>query len=365
MYRNKSTYQHRQRTIASIWQKVADMRDKAVDKHERKQQAEGARTKTRCKKKPKYIEYDYQGTYQNDLGDWDEWMVESLLMNGKTSCVYATKEIYAGDQLDIEWYPEFTRKEAEMAGVRPQDKQRQREAQRALDDRKSQQQFWRLAEHNFGNGDLWITLVYDDEHLPETLDEATKCIQRFLRNINGKRKRRGLPNAKYLYVTEITTEDGKPVRAHHHLFMDGMMDQDTVEATWRYGRRNNCRKVEKGKDGIEGAADYMVKTKKDTTRKKHKKSWSASLNLEKPIEKKHHRTRKKHIDKMVRDHEYIREYVEEISNRYAGYIYRKSSIYYNDHNARFYIRVRMRREDKNDKWQRNQKRKSHQEQPLS
>lgn len=298
--------------------------------------------KQRKRKKNRYIEYDYQSVYNQSMDNWDEYFIEDLLKRGKVKCVYATKEIRAGDQLEIEIYPEFTRKEADQNGIRQIDKKKQREAQKLLNDKNSRKTFWRLAEHNFADGDFWITLVYDDTHLPGSLEEATECIGKFLRNVNGKRKRRGLPNAKYLYVTEIVSEDGEAVRVHHHLFMDALLDVNIVEATWKYGRRNECRRIEKDENGIAGAAEYMTKPYRHQGKRKHTKTWGRSKNLENPPEKKHHRTRKKDIDNMVRDNGYIREYVEQ-SPRYSGYIYSNSSIYLNDHNARFYIRVRMRK----------------------
>ena len=97
----------------------------------------------------------------------------------------------------------------------------------------------------------------------------------------------------------------------------------------------------------------MAKPAADTKRKKHKKRWAASTNLEKPPEKKHHQTKAKDINKMAKNHEYIRQYVEAArmrsgKRRYDGYTYTSASVYYNDFNARFYIRVRMRKGEKDD-----------------
>lgn len=298
------------------------------------------------KKKQQYIEYDYEELYNQSIEDWDEYFIEQLIKTGQVKSVYATKEVYAGNQLEIEFYPEFTKKQAEQENVKPIDKKKQQQAQKELNSRNSRKRFWRLCEHNFDNGDLWITLTYAVE--PKSMEEAIACMQKFIRNLNGKRKRRGLPNAKYVYTTEEVSEDGEIVRIHHHLFMDNLLDLDTVIATWKYGGRNEYRKIEKDENGIKGAATYMAKPAADTKRKKHRKRWSSSTNLEQPPEKKHHQTKEKDIQKMVKDHEYIKEYVENAKTRsgkkrYAGYTYAHASVYYNDYNARFYIRVRMRK----------------------
>ena len=78
------------------------------------------------------------------------------------------------------------------------------------------------------------------------------------------------------------------------------------------------------------------------------KNVGMGAHLEQPPEKKHHQTKQKDINKMVMDNEYIRQYVENArtksgNKRYAGYTYAHASVYYNDYNARFYIRVRMRK----------------------
>lgn len=305
-----------------------------------------AEKKQKRKKKQQYIEYDYEELYNQSMDGWDEYFIEQLLKTGKVNCVYATKEVYAGEQLEIEFYPEFTKKQAEKENIKPIDRKKQQQAQKELNSKNSQKRFWRLCEHNFNDGDLWLTLTYAVE--PVDIDEAIANMQKFIRNINGKRHRRGLPNAKYLYVTEEVSEDGEIVRIHHHLFMDSLLDLDTVVSTWKHGGRNEYRHIEKDENGIKGAATYMAKPAADTKRRKHKKRWNGSTNLEQPPEKKHHQTKQKDINKMVMDNEYIRQYVENArtksgNKRYAGYTYAHASVYYNDYNARFYIRVRMRK----------------------
>lgn len=298
------------------------------------------------RKKARYIDYDYEELYNQSVENWDEWFIKQALADGKIKSVYATKEVYAGDQLEIEIYPEFTKQQATAEGITPVKKAKRQQTQRLLNSKNSRKQFWRLAEHNFTNSDYWITLTYAGNQ--PTLEEAQKCIQRYLRNINGKRKRRGFPNAKYLYVTETVSEEGETVRAHHHLFLSGdCLTLDELNDMWKYGRRNQLRRIEKDEDGIRGAASYMVKEKQDTKRKKYKKRWNGSANLEKPPEKKHHQTKQKTVNRMVKERDYIRRYVE-AQKRYTGYIYSGAEIYFNEWNARYYVRVRMRKGQKPD-----------------
>ena len=62
------------------------------------------------KKKKKgmvFIPYDYEAAFQQHLDNLHELFVEQLLKN-RYKCIYALKEITAGDQFEIEIYPEFT-----------------------------------------------------------------------------------------------------------------------------------------------------------------------------------------------------------------------------------------------------------------
>ena len=63
------------------------------------------------RKQQKYLEYDYEAAYQKSLHDLEEANAERMLKSGYVKSIYATKEIRAGDVLDVEIYPEFTRKQ--------------------------------------------------------------------------------------------------------------------------------------------------------------------------------------------------------------------------------------------------------------
>lgn len=290
------------------------------------------------RKRKKYIEYNYEDLFDQELPRWDEYFIEYLLKTRKLKSIYAVKEIKTDQQLHIEIYPEYTRKEKEELPGEVQKKKR--DAQNNLNDRNSQKKFSRMAEHNFHKGDYWITLVYEKE--PDSLKAAIANVQRFVRKVNRMRKRLGLENAKYMYITEIVTEDGEPVRAHHHILIDGQMDIRKVEAAWKHGRRNEIRPLEKDENGITGASTYMTKIKRDKGLKKYQRRWSSSKNLEKPPEKKHHQIRRKTLEEMVKNQNYIKEYLE-TSKRYEGYMMAESTVRYNEVNGQYYITARMRK----------------------
>lgn len=296
--------------------------------------------------KARYTEYDYEELYNQSIDGWDEQMAANLLERARG--VYATKEVSFGGQMDVEIYQEFGRKEAKEQGVPRLNKKLQRKMMEQLNGKRARKYFRRLADHNFSDGDYWITLTY--ENVPESTEAAVECMQKYIRNINKKRKRRELPNARYIYTTETTSVDGEIVRIHHHMLMDGMLDIGTVIETWKHGGRNEFRKIQTDEDGIASIATYMAKPAADKHRKKHEKRWTSSRNLKKPEEKKHHQTRTKEINKMIHNHNYIKEYIEQAKMRngklrYAGYVYVDSEVRYNNINGRYYISIHLRKAD--------------------
>ena len=253
------------------------------------------------KKKNSYIDYSYDDTFEDPLDMANESLIEKLLESGSIKSVYATKTIKAGEQFEIEIYPEFTKKE-------------------------------RLINTNFSKNDLWITLTYSNDHLPASLDEALKNIKNYIRRINYKRKKLGLEKAKYIYVTEHSKE--KKIRCHHHLIMDHGLSMDLVESMWKCGKRNNVRKVDPDENGLSGLANYLVKDPKGSKR------WCSSTNLKKPKESKSYSNFKaSHVKKFVRTPEIIQQRME---HKYKNKIYLRHEIRYNEINGRFYIYVRMR-----------------------
>ena len=53
-----------------------------------------------------FIPYDYEAAYNKAIADLNEWFVEQMFSHGK-KMVYALKEITAGEQFEIEIYPQF------------------------------------------------------------------------------------------------------------------------------------------------------------------------------------------------------------------------------------------------------------------
>jgi len=292
-----------------------------------------------------FIPYDYEAAYSKALEDMHEWFVEQMLKNRK-KVIYALKEITAGEQFEIEIYPQFS----SMDDVPPEGrsiKNDNSKAQRNLNDKNARKYVERLINHNFTDQDIWITLTYDDDHLPQDgdIDAAIKNMQNYIRRINYQRRKRGLPNCKYIYVTEYNPEE--EIRWHHHLVMDGSLDLDTVERCWKHGSRNEVRRLEKDENGLSGMANYIVKEKK---RIKSEKRWNSSQNLMNPDIRVVHSKRPaaggsykqigSYVDRMVKERDSIQE---QLAKWYPDYKFTDANVYYNDFNCMFYIHARMRK----------------------
>ena len=302
----------------------------------------GKKKGSRRKRGMVFIPYDYEAAYNKQLEQLHEWFIKQMFKKRK-KVVYALKEIKAGDQFEVEIYPQFK----SMDDVPPEGrciKKDNDKAQRNLNDKNARKYVERLINENFTDKDLWITLTYDDEHLPPDgdIDAAIKNMQKFIRRVNYQRKKRGLPNAKYVYVTEYNpTEE---IRWHHHIVMDGQMDMDAVEACWKQSNRNEVRRLQKDENGLSGMANYIVKEKE---RVKSEKRWNSSQGLKDPdIRVVHSKQPEKakgsykkiatYVEEMRKGHEQVKE---QMKKWYPDFNFTDAGIYYNDFNSMFYIRV--------------------------
>lgn len=295
-----------------------------------------------------YIPYDYEAAYASSIELMHEWFVENMLNMHKhrKKVVYALKEITAGEQFEIEIYPQFK----SMDDV-PQEGRRivkdNSKAQRNLNDKNARKYVERLINENFDNRDIWITLTYDNEHLPPDgdIDAAIKNVQNYIRRINYQRKKRGLPNAKYVYVTAYNPD--AEIRWHHHVVMDGALDMETVEACWQQSSRNEVRHLQKDENGLSGIANYIVEEK---NRIQSEKRWNSSQGLRDPRIRVVHSKRpasgggyKKigsFVDGMVKDRDSIPEV---LAKWYPDMDFTHAEVYYNEFNCMFYIHARMRK----------------------
>ena len=240
----------------------------------------------------------------------------------------------SGDQLEVEIYPEFTKGQKDQIPDEGKRK-RQRQAQKNLNDKNSKKMCERVISENFTDRDIWATFTYTDDNMPASMEVATKNMQNYIRRLNYQRKKQGLSNARYVYVTECS-EKG---RWHHHIVMDGDVDMDTVEAVWNLGKRNEIRRLQRDENGLVGMARYITKEK--SKKGKYQKTWCASKGLRKPKEKvNHYKTKQKDVDRIVKGDLNV---CDHLMKWYGDkYDFAEAEVKYNTFNGRFYIYGRMR-----------------------
>ncbi|KZL93529.1 hypothetical protein [Clostridium magnum] len=218
------------------------------------------------------------------------------------------KKIYCGEKyLEVDIYT-YTKNQEEVSrrGKRSKRKKESEPKQKNLNDKNARRYLTQLANTNFGEGDLHVAVTYKDKFLPETIEAAEKEISNYLRRISYRRKKDGLDSLKYILVTEYSVEkDGeKPVRIHHHIFMNGGLSREVIEDLWSKRKQKgqkkgesigyiNADRLQPDENGTAALCRYLTKYKN------RKKRWSSSHNLKKPWSR-------------TNDHKYSRREVEKI-----------------------------------------------------
>ena len=135
---------------------------------------------------------------------------------------------------------------------------------------------------NFSPGDWWVTLTYDDEHLPATREEAQPCWRKFMRRYRKYRKKFNEP-LQYVYCTQLTTRGGG-IRLHHHLVLrwEDDSDEEKIRSLWEYGKIVHIRKL-KSFEEILDKAHYMCREPRELgVYVPGEQMWTASRGLVRP-----------------------------------------------------------------------------------
>ena len=259
-----------------------------------------------------------------------ESQIERALKDGKIKSIYATKSIYSGTQLEVEIFPEFTKRcMIPAAGKRKPTK----EEMQNLNDKNARKKVIRMLNTNFGKG-YWITHDYENRFLPESMEEALKDIQNYFRRVNRLLKKKGMERAKYLYVTEWEED----IRCHHHLVIDCGLTMDELNRLWTKGKRSELRPIDYDENGLTGMANYITK------KPRGKRRWNTSKgNLKQPTIRKNHSTfKRKHARAMKEDFSAIERMLRQ---EYKGYVFKDAQVFINQVNAGIYIYAQLRKWD--------------------
>ena len=287
------------------------------------------------KKNKHYDNYDYEEAYQKQCEDLEEWELERLMKEGKVKCLYRTTttksvNIKSGTTLlESQVYPSFDNK-ADMPKTKK--KRETSPSQSNLNDKNARRYLIRLANINFGKGDIWATFGWDNKYIPQDMEQAKRDVVNFIRRINRRRKKAGLENIKYIYIIAIDEH----VRPHFHILMTGDgVDRDELEELWGKCSRPNTRRIKPDDDFlITGLATYISNNPHGTKR------WCPSKNLQKPEEPKrsYSKFKRAKVEKMAFNYETLKA---EMEKAYPGFKFLDAEVRYNGINAAFYIYARM------------------------
>ena len=290
-----------------------------------------------------YDNYDYEETYQEQVERLEEFELERLIKEQRVDCLYRTTTTQSPNLsngtvlLESQVYPSFYRK-SDMPVTR---KGREtKPSQKDLNDRNSKRYMVRLANINFGKGDIWATFGWNEECLPEDMGEARKDVKNFISRVNYRQKKQGKENIKYIYILAY---DGY-TRPHVHILMTGEgIDRDELEDLWGKCDRPNTKRIQPDDDFlITGLATYVSNNPHGTKR------WCASKNLVKPPEpsRSYSKFRRTKVNRMVKDFEVLRA---EMEKAYQGYKFLDAEVKYNKQLASFYIYARLVKKSAVDK----------------
>ena len=186
---------------------------------------------------------------------------------------YRQRKYYCGEYLEVEIFPIYTKAKGRGKRKKPTSDTQQR-----LNQRHAEGRLRRLLHTNFTAKDLFVTLTYNDDHWPVSVEEAQRLLQNFLRRLK-RRYAKLEAELKYVYILEKDQENG---RLHVHMVVSGGMDEDNLASLWGMGEvRSDGLRFDEG--GLAALAKYFTKGDAENGGKPITwKRWVASRNLEKP-----------------------------------------------------------------------------------
>ena len=246
---------------------------------------------------------------------------------------YRRRITLAGDRMECEIYPVFGRDDEQRA--RAAKKNITPATQKRLNDERARRHLIQLADANFTEKDIHLTLTYRQE---TSLEQCKKDVRNFLLRVKRYRERNNLGELKYIYTIEGKREKIKgygTTRIHVHMLMNSGVSRERLEEMWEMGYANADR-LQPNERGLEEIASYIIK-EAATGRK-----YSASRNLTQPLRRTTDaRTSNRVVKAIAMD---IRNEAKEQTERmYPRYRFVDCKVFFSDQLDGVYIRVLMRR----------------------
>ena len=252
---------------------------------------------------------------------------------------YRRSVVLAGDRLECEIYPVFGRDESMNAKAA---KKNQTPAkQKRLNDERARRHLIQLADANFTEKDIHLTLTY---RMETTIEQCRKDLRNFLLRVKRFREKNRLGELKYIYTIEGGREISRGAgvtRIHVHMLMNGGVSRERLEEMWEMGYANADR-LQPNERGLEEIASYIIKEAKHGGRK-----FSASRNLKQPKRRATDAKTSNRVVKMIAQ-DIRNEAKAQTEKLYPKYRFVDCRVYYSDQLDGVYIRILMRRR-KNDK----------------
>jgi len=285
--------------------------------------------------------WEYEALFDIDGERRQDWSLMNWMDEGAKRAAteirigamgYRTRTTTAGPRLEAEVYPIFGRsteamlRRAKKTNVTP-------EKQARLNHERSIRHLVQLADANFDERDIHLTLTYS---AAPTYERAQKDMRNFCLRLKRLREKRGLSPLKYIYTIE-GDEDGRRERIHIHMLLNGDMDREEIEKIWAKGYANADR-LRPDENGLEAIARYITK------QQKNRRKWCASRNLKQPksrtSDSRCSRGQVKRIAFDIRN-----EAKAEMEKIYPGYCFVKCTVKYSDVIDGAYIRCVMRKKE--------------------
>lgn len=158
-------------------------------------------------------------------------------------------------------------------------------ARQRINFRQAWQKLELLLAANFAPHDWFVTLTYDDEHLPADRKAAGREMAKLWRALRAQRAAAG-KELKYVYNIEaMADEPGASGRLHHHAVINAAGDaEEVLQALWGRGLVHIEPLLDGPTDSYEARARYLVKERQpgEVGRKTGLRAWIPSRNLQKP-----------------------------------------------------------------------------------
>ena len=169
----------------------------------------------------------------------------------------------------------------ETARARGQKLRASAAAREKLNARTSFQKLERVLAANFDTGDLFVTLTYDDQHLPDCRDAAVRRMRSFLSRFRALRRSRG-EETRYVYITEGCYPGG---RLHHHMVLNSTgQDVEDLRKAWRCGQDVEVIRLTIDRaHSYEDLASYLTKEPREWGHPHvGERTWTPALHLRQP-----------------------------------------------------------------------------------